>query len=110
MSSKIPSTITFKRPGTAPPLFLAGSFSDPEWEPKEMEYKTEDDGEHTFQSEVMITPGEDYQFKLRMGEGSWWILAENYPIGMLFLIILSHMSIMSHTLQRRTTRVTRTMF
>lgn len=60
-----------------------------------MEYRTEDDGEHTFQSEVMIKPGEDYQFKLRMGEGSWWILAENYPVGMLIHLI-SPMSMMSH--------------
>ncbi|KAH7162602.1 hypothetical protein B0J13DRAFT_517855 [Dactylonectria estremocensis] len=80
MSSKTPFTVTFKKPGTVPPLFLAGSFSDPEWEPKEMECKGDDDGEHSFQSEVMITPGEDYQFKLRVGEGDWWILAENYPI------------------------------
>ncbi|KAK7422887.1 RNA helicase [Neonectria magnoliae] len=78
-SSKVPLTITYKKPGTVPPLFLAGSFSDPEWQPKEMEYSTGKDGEHAFHSEVMVKPGEDYQFKLRIGD-DWWILAENYAV------------------------------
>ncbi|KAM0559582.1 hypothetical protein ACHAPJ_004106 [Fusarium lateritium] len=79
MSPKTPLTITYKKPGTAPPIFLAGSFSDPQWEPQEMGYTTDQHGEHTFQANVMVEAGQDYQFKLRIGHGDWWVLAENYP-------------------------------
>ncbi|RGP80634.1 hypothetical protein FLONG3_1238 [Fusarium longipes] len=79
MSPKTPFTITYNKPGTAPPVFLAGSFSDPQWQLQEMEYTTGQDGEHTFQSEVMLEPEKDYQFKLRIGHDNWWVLAQNYP-------------------------------
>ncbi|KAM0434410.1 hypothetical protein ACHAPT_003506 [Fusarium lateritium] len=80
MSPKITSTITYRKPGTSPPIFLAGSFSDPEWELQEMEYTTDEDGEHTFRSKVTVEAHQDYQFKLRIGHGDWWVLAENYPV------------------------------
>lgn len=79
MSPKTPFTITYNKPGTVPPVFLAGSFSDPQWQPQEMECITDQNGEHTFQSEVMLEPEQDYQFKLRIGHDNWWVLAENYP-------------------------------
>lgn len=83
MSPKITSTITYRKPGTSPPIFLAGSFSDPQWELQEMEFTTGEDGEHTFRSKVTVEAHQDYQFKLRIGHGDWWVLAENYPIGEL---------------------------
>ncbi|RSL44545.1 hypothetical protein CEP51_016207 [Fusarium floridanum] len=86
MSPKITSTITYRKPGTAPPIFLAGSFSDPQWELQEMEYTTGEDGEHTFRSKVTVEAHQDYQFKLRIGHGDWWVLAENYPTGELHRI------------------------
>ncbi|CAF3464966.1 unnamed protein product [Fusarium graminearum] len=79
MSPKTPFTITYNKPGTVPPVFLAGSFSDPQWQPQEMECITDQNGEHAFQSEVMLEPEQDYQFKLRIGHDNWWVLAENYP-------------------------------
>ncbi|KAG7419810.1 hypothetical protein Forpe1208_v002708 [Fusarium oxysporum f. sp. rapae] len=78
MSSKTPCTITYKKPGTSPPVFLAGSFTDPQWQLQEMEYTTDQNGDHIFQSEVMLEPDQDYQFKLRIGHDNW-ALAENYP-------------------------------
>ncbi|KAF4335106.1 hypothetical protein FBEOM_11030 [Fusarium beomiforme] len=78
MSSKTPCTIIYKKPGTSPPVFLAGSFTDPQWQLQEMEYTTDQNGNHTFQSEVMLEPDWDYQFKLRIGNDNW-VLAENYP-------------------------------
>ncbi|KAF4984026.1 hypothetical protein FZEAL_684 [Fusarium zealandicum] len=80
MSANTPFTITYKKPGTSPPIFLAGSFSDPEWELQEMDYTTGPDGEHTFQSKLMVEAGKDYQFKLRIGHSEWWLLAENHPV------------------------------
>lgn len=83
-SSKIPFNVVYKKAGTAPPLFLAGSFSDPEWEPKEMEYTTDDDGEHTFRSDIIVEADKEYQFKLRVGQGDWWVLSEDHETGMMF--------------------------
>jgi hypothetical protein len=80
MSSKTPFTITYNKPGTVPPVFLAGSFSDPQWQLQEMECISDQNEGHTFQSEVMLEPGQDYQFKLRIGHDTW-VLAENYPTG-----------------------------
>ncbi|KAI5465759.1 hypothetical protein BGZ63DRAFT_420306 [Mariannaea sp. PMI_226] len=76
---KVPFTITYKKPGTTPPLYLAGSFSDPQWQPKEMEYNSDKDGEYVFQSQVAVETGKNYQFKLRLGQGDWWVLSEDYP-------------------------------
>lgn len=81
MTSKTPFTVTYKKPGTSPPIFIAGSFSDPPWELHEMDCTTNQDGEHTFQSKLMLEPDQDYQFKLRIGHDNWWVLAENYPTG-----------------------------
>ncbi|KAL5626397.1 hypothetical protein FOBRF1_000740 [Fusarium oxysporum] len=78
MSSKTPCTVTYKKPGTLPPVFLAGSFTDPQWQLQEMEYTTDQNGDHIFRSEVMLEPDQDYQFKLRIGHDNW-ALAENYP-------------------------------
>ncbi|ENH64646.1 hypothetical protein FOC1_g10013921 [Fusarium oxysporum f. sp. cubense race 1] len=78
MLSKTPCTITYKKPGTLPPVFLAGSFTDPQWQLQEMEYTTDQNGDHIFRSEVMLEPDQDYQFKLRIGHDNW-ALAENYP-------------------------------
>jgi ATP-dependent RNA helicase MRH4 len=80
MSSKTPCTITYKKPGTLPPVFLAGSFTDPQWQLQEMENTTDQNGDHIFRSEVMLEPDQDYQFKLRIGHDNW-ALAENYPTG-----------------------------
>ncbi|KAF9772741.1 hypothetical protein IL306_009541 [Fusarium sp. DS 682] len=80
MSSKTPCAIIYKKPGTSPPVFLAGSFTEPQWQLQEMEYTTDQNGDHTFQSEVMLEPGRGYQFKLRIGNDNW-VLAENYPTG-----------------------------
>jgi hypothetical protein len=74
-------TIRFSKPGTQPPIFLAGSFSDPEWEPQEMKHETKADGELEFTKEVSVQEGKQYQYKFRVGEGEWWVLNEQAPIG-----------------------------
>ncbi|GKT53285.1 PT repeat family protein [Colletotrichum tofieldiae] len=72
-------TITYKKPGTQPPIFVAGSFSDPEWQPQEMQFTTEDGGEHTFHKNIEVPPSTQIQYKFRVGLGDWWVLNEDAP-------------------------------
>ncbi|OHW91566.1 pt repeat family protein [Colletotrichum incanum] len=72
-------TITYKKPGTQPPIFVAGSFSDPEWQPQEMQFTTEDGGEHTFYKNIEMPPSTQIQYKFRVGLGDWWVLNEDAP-------------------------------
>ncbi|TDZ39753.1 hypothetical protein CTRI78_v010465 [Colletotrichum trifolii] len=68
-------TITYRQPGTQPPIFVAGSFSDPQWQPLEMDFATEE-GEHTFYKNVEVPPSTQIQYKFRVGLGDWWVLNE----------------------------------
>ncbi len=77
----VPVTITFRRAGTVPPLFLAGSFSDPPWEPREMDYTADEHGERTFKAEIYAKGGSTIQYKFRAGTGDWWVLDEDAPSG-----------------------------
>ncbi|KAK1996756.1 hypothetical protein LX36DRAFT_579835 [Colletotrichum falcatum] len=72
-------TITYKKPGTQPPIFVAGSFSDPQWQPQEMQFTTEDGGEHTFHKNIEVPPCSQIQYKFRVGQGDWWVLNEDAP-------------------------------
>lgn len=80
-SSKVPVTILYRKPGTQPPLFLAGSFSTPPWEPAQMDCVTDPAGEYTFKKHVLVDPDSEVQYKFRAGPGDWWILDEEAPIG-----------------------------
>lgn len=75
-ANKVPVTITFRRPGTSPPVFVAGSFSEPQWQPQEMTYSTDGQGEYEFKAEVFAAPGSSIQYKFRVGHGDWWLLDE----------------------------------
>ena len=79
---KLLTTIKYSVPGTQPPIFLAGSFSSPEWQPAEMEYTTDEKNEHEFYKEVEVEEEKEYQYKFRIGLGDWWILNEGSPTGM----------------------------
>jgi hypothetical protein len=76
---KVSHTITYRHAGTQPPIFIAGEFSDPPWEPQEMDYTTDEDGEHTFKKEVFADAGSEVQYKFRVGSGDWWVLDEDAP-------------------------------
>jgi hypothetical protein len=76
-------TITFSKNGIQPPVYLAGSFSDPAWQPKPMQYTLGQDNEHKFRAEIGVESGREYQYKFRAGEGDCWLLDENSPIGMV---------------------------
>jgi hypothetical protein len=78
-SSKVSAAITYEKPGTQPPMYVAGTFSDPPWEAHEMDYDTDDKGEHTFSQKVEGEPGSKIQYKFRVGPGNWWVLHEGMP-------------------------------
>ncbi|KAK0711123.1 hypothetical protein B0H67DRAFT_555155 [Lasiosphaeris hirsuta] len=77
--SKAAATISYQKPGTQPPIFVAGTFSEPQWEPHEMDYTTEEEGEHVFKKEIFVEPGSKIQYKFRVGSGNWWVLDEGSP-------------------------------
>lgn len=73
-------TVTYAKPGTQPPVYLAGSFSEPEWHPEEMEFTTEGT-EHQFHKKILAEEGGSFQYKFRIGNGDWWVLNEEAPTG-----------------------------
>ncbi|KAI8276488.1 hypothetical protein K4K60_007659 [Colletotrichum sp. SAR11_57] len=70
-------TISYRQPGTQPPIFVAGSFSDPQWQPLEMQFTTDEGGEHTFFKSVEVPPSSQIQYKFRVGLGDWWVLNQS---------------------------------
>ncbi|KAI9742600.1 MAG: hypothetical protein M1818_003741 [Claussenomyces sp. TS43310] len=78
-STKVTRKVTYVKPGTQPPIYLAGSFSEPAWHPEEMQYTT-NGPEHEFYKEVMTDEGAQHQYKFRIGSGEWWVLDEDAPI------------------------------
>lgn len=73
-----PITIKFGSPGLQPPVYIATSLSDPQWEPIEMEGTRNASGEYTFTKKFDAQEGE-YQYKLRLGPGDWWICDDTKP-------------------------------
>jgi hypothetical protein len=74
-------TVKYFKPGTQPPIYVAGSFSQPEWQPQEMEHTINGDNEYEFHKAVEVEAGKEYQYKFRIGPGDWWILDEESPNG-----------------------------
>lgn len=74
-------TITYRQPGTVPPVYLAVSAGDPQWQPREMQYSRDSDGEYVFTSKVGVVPGEQYRYKFRIGQGDRWTVDSKRPVG-----------------------------
>ncbi|KAI1488127.1 hypothetical protein F5X96DRAFT_106474 [Biscogniauxia mediterranea] len=73
-SPKIPVTFTFHKDGTQPPVFVAGSFSDPSWQPQEMDAAMKENGEYSFTKHVEVGDASEIQYKFRIGLGDWWTI------------------------------------
>ncbi|KAI0446116.1 hypothetical protein F4803DRAFT_547633 [Xylaria telfairii] len=73
-SRKVPLTFTFRRHGAHPPLFVAGSFSDPPWQPLEMDASIDQHGDLIFIKQVMVDESSEVQYKFRHASGDWWAL------------------------------------
>lgn len=78
-SKQVPVVINYYKPGTEPPVYIAGTFSDPPWIPHEMGHKIRGDQGYDFEKEVRGEPGSTIQYKFRIGTGDWWVLKEDEP-------------------------------
>ncbi|KAI1374571.1 hypothetical protein F4677DRAFT_447207 [Hypoxylon crocopeplum] len=74
---RVPITFTYQKCGTNPPIYVAGSFSDPPWQPQEMDVSIDQHGGHRFTKQVMVDDGSEVQYKFRIGAGDWWALDDN---------------------------------
>ena len=83
------TTITFSSPGALPPVFIAGSFTEPPWNPEELEHNTEngkladistEQPDLRFYKAFDVPPGR-WQYKFRLGLGDWWVCDKHTEIG-----------------------------
>ena len=82
-------TLSVRRPSDSPVIFVAGSFSDPKWEPLELAVKTvefkDDEGltstEYLFYRDVQVPVGQ-YQYRFREGANGPWFHDETAKSGM----------------------------
>ena len=92
-SSKEPATylveIRFVSQGAQPPIYVAGSFTQPEWQPYELNCSVvETDGTTSTSGTSFIfhrtfdLPQGTYQYKFRLGHGGeWWVCDYGTDIG-----------------------------
>lgn len=92
-SSKGPTTyavdIRFTSPGAQPPVYIAGSFTLPRWQPHELECSIVDQDSTAPESGTSYVfhrtfdlPQGTYQYKFRLGhEGDWWVCDHRVDIG-----------------------------
>jgi hypothetical protein len=85
-AQKVLVAVTYSKPGIQPPIYLAGTFSHPPWQPQEMQHTINEQGEYAFTKEVEVEEGKEYQYKFRVGEGDWWLLNEDAPSGTYSLV------------------------
>lgn len=82
---------SFACPGAQPPVFIAGSFTDPPWQVQEMDHMLEKPkgvdpnsqpvGPHyRFIKNINVREGR-WQYKFRFGPGDWWVCDEGTEIG-----------------------------
>lgn len=86
VGQKKSAIVKYSKLGTQPPIYLAGSFSNPEWTPLPMQHTVNEQGEYLFTKEVEVEEGKEYQYKFRVGEGEWWLLNEDEPTGTYSLL------------------------
>lgn len=91
MSSRThPVTITFAGHNLHPPVFVAGSFTQPKWRPEAMESvlpeeRQRDYGLHHVYSKDFDIPEGRYHYKFRLGHGDWWVCDETIETGKVHL-------------------------
>ncbi|KAI4207493.1 MAG: hypothetical protein LQ346_000538 [Caloplaca aetnensis] len=79
-----PVKISFGSLGACPPVYVAGSFTVPEWQPQELNYSVNESDEdkvveqpsYTF-SRTFDVPVGTFQYKFRLGQGDWWVCGGN---------------------------------
>lgn len=74
-------TVSFRKRGIAPPVFIAGTFSDPAWELQETQCVTDEFGEHHFAAQLPVTAGRDYLYKFKASRDGDWFLDQHAGTG-----------------------------
>ncbi|KAI9737173.1 MAG: hypothetical protein M1834_000766 [Cirrosporium novae-zelandiae] len=72
-------TITYSHPDTRPPVFVAGSFTNPPWQPIELGISPKANVDNSIQqfSKTFEVDEGRYEYKLRLGPGDWWVCDES---------------------------------
>lgn len=89
IDKKEPVTIAITRPTDSSPLFVAGTFSDPQWEPLELGAKPipSSTTESLFSRDVEVVPGQ-YRYQFREGEDGTWFHDDSAKHGEFLLFAL----------------------
>ncbi|KAG8416743.1 hypothetical protein J3458_007305 [Metarhizium acridum] len=105
-TEKVPVTVSYRKRGLAPPVFVAGSFSDPQWELQEMHGVIDESGEHHFTIQIPVEPGKEYYYKFKAANQDDWVLDEHAtvvkddqgkPCNLLKVPVTSNTADRSHT-------------
>ncbi|RYO77299.1 hypothetical protein DL766_000225 [Monosporascus sp. MC13-8B] len=76
MASQVSVKLTYQKDDTSPPVYVAGSFSDPPWQPLEMACSKDEHGQNLFFKEINASEGAEIQYKFRVGPETW-VLSES---------------------------------
>lgn len=74
--------INYSSPGAQPPIYIAGSFTNPPWQPMVLQYAVDESLAHTkdehikakeyrFYTDLQVAEGR-WEYKFRLGIGDWW--------------------------------------
>lgn len=77
----VPHTITYSDPCEGDALFIAGTFSSPQWMLQQMRRSTPSDGPATYSICVMVEPGKEYQYRFKQGRDGDWAVDDQKPVG-----------------------------
>ncbi|RYP45936.1 hypothetical protein DL769_011425 [Monosporascus sp. CRB-8-3] len=75
-SPQVSVKLTYHKDDTLPPVYVAGSFSDPPWQPLEMACSKDEHGRNLFFKEINASEGAEIQYKFRIGSENW-VLSES---------------------------------
>jgi hypothetical protein len=91
--STVPVTVALRRPSKTPAVFLLGSFTEPAWQPVELDAKpvTTDDKagegddepteiEYEFSTRIELPEG-SHKYRFRLGSDDTWVYNEDVDQG-----------------------------
>ncbi|TWU76731.1 hypothetical protein ED733_003735 [Metarhizium rileyi] len=79
-TDKVLVTLSYRKRGLAPPVSVAGSFSDPQWELQEMHGVIDESGEHHFTLQIPVEPGKEYYYRFKVANQDGWVLDEHATV------------------------------
>ena len=80
-SPQVHVKLSYRRNDTVPPVYVAGNFSNPPWQPLEMDVTKGEDGQNLFSKDIDVDEGFEIQYKFRIGSGDWWVVDETVETG-----------------------------